>query len=250
MLHVETRCPVDPTAVDAWKPGDLDAMFRRVAFSPEFQIYEPVIISRPPEGPWIIMFDNALNDLEAYQLIELGEELGYERSADVGEKRPDGSYSHSTNSGRTSTNAWCVDGCYKDPIAQRIMQRIENITGVPEVNAEFLQLLQYETGQFYQAHNDYIPHQLDRPSGVRMITFYLYLNDVEEGGGTHFPLLGKTISPKRGRAVMWPSVLDHNLSENDLRTDHQAMPVIKGVKYGANAWVHQRDFKTPNRNGC
>jgi hypothetical protein len=28
------------------------------------------------------------------------------------------------------------------------------------------------------------------------------------------------------------------------------LPVIKGVKYGANAWIHMRDFKTPNKKGC
>jgi hypothetical protein len=31
--------------------------------------------------------------------------------------------------------------------------------------------------------------------------------------------------------------------KKDPRTDHQALPVTNGVKYGANAWVHQRDFK-------
>lgn len=30
---------------------------------------------------------------------------------------------------------------------------------------------------------DYIPYQVDRPTGVRILTFYMYLNDVEEGGG-------------------------------------------------------------------
>jgi hypothetical protein len=32
--------------------------------------------------------------------------------------------------------------------------------------------------------------------------------------------------------------------KKDPRTDHQALPAVtNGVKYGANAWVHQRDFK-------
>ena len=44
-------------------------------------------------------------------------------------------------------------------------------------------LLKYEEGQFYQTHTDYIDFQVDRPSGVRVLTFYIYLNDVEEGGG-------------------------------------------------------------------
>jgi prolyl 4-hydroxylase len=130
------------------------------------------------------------------------------------------------------------------------MDRIERIMGIPETNSENLQLLQYEEGQFYNTHSDYIPYQKERPTGVRILTFYMYLTDVEEGGGTNFPRLNLTATPKRGRAVMWPSVLDQNPNSKDLRTNHQAMPVIKGVKYGANAWLHQRDYKTSNRNGC
>ena len=67
------------------------------------------------------------------------------------------------------------------------------------------------------------------------MTFYLYLNDVEEGGGTNFDRLGVTVTPKRGRAVLWPSVFDDEPDRKDGRTTHQALPVIKGEKYGANA---------------
>jgi hypothetical protein len=38
-------------------------------------------------------------------------------------------------------------------------------------------------------HHDYIEHDIERPQGVRILTVFLYLNDVEEGGGTNFPLL-------------------------------------------------------------
>lgn len=68
-------------------------------------------------------------------------------------------------------------------------------------------------------------------------TVFLYLNDVEEGGGTRFTDLDITIMPKRGRVVVWPSVLDHALLLMEPKTHHEALPVIKGVKYGANAWV-------------
>lgn len=79
---------------------------------------------------------------------------------------------------------------------------------------------------------------------------YLYLNDVEAGGGTNFDRLGITVMPKRGRALLWPSVTNDDPHKKDHRTTHQALPVEKGIKYGANAWFHQRDFKTPNADGC
>jgi prolyl 4-hydroxylase len=86
--------------------------------------------------------------------------------------------------------------------------------------------------------------------GVRVLTVFLYLNDVEEGGGTNFPALYLTVQSKRGRALIWPSVLDENPHEIDSRTNHQALPVIKGLKYGANAWLHQRDLETAKALGC
>ncbi len=61
---------------------------------------------------------------------------------------------------------------------------------------------------------------------------FLYLNDVDEGGGTHFNKLGITVQPKTGRAVIWPNVYDADPSAKDSRTQHEALAVIKGVKYG------------------
>lgn len=198
----------------------------------------------------MIQFDNFLSDDEAQRLIELGYEQKYERSADVGTRKADGTYTLNVNNGRTSTNAWCLGACMKDPIALDVLARIENVTGIPETNSENLQLLRYEVGEFYQTHNDYIPYQKDRQCGVRILTFYMYLNDVAEGGGTNFPKLDKTVTPKRGRAVMWPSVLEDDPNTVDPRTNHQALPVTKGIKFGANAWIHQRDYKGPNQHAC
>ena len=86
--------------------------------------------------------------------------------------------------------------------------------------------------------------------GPRIVTAYLYLNDVEQGGGTEFDQLNITVTPKRGRLVLWPSVLDSDPSAEDPRTTHQALPVERGSKYGANAWFHLRDFKGPYSKGC
>ena len=68
--------------------------------------------------------------------------------------------------------------------------------------------------------------------------------------GTNFPYLDLTVTPKRGRAALWPSVWDHDPNKKDSRTNHQAMPVIQGQKFGANAWLHQRNFKDNNAKGC
>jgi prolyl 4-hydroxylase len=162
-----------------------------------------------------------------------------------------GSYDKKVNTGRTSTNAWCQNDCEADPHTAAVIQRMEDITGIPSPNFEFLQLLKYEVGQYYQQHHDYIEFHTERKQGVRTLTIFLYLNDVEEGGGTNFPLMGNlTVLPKKGRALIWPSVLNDDPNAKDTRTEHQALPVERGVKYGANAWIHQRDFKEPYARAC
>ena len=161
------------------------------------------------EDPWVITFDNFLTDEECDYLIELGRKEKYERSRDVGSKLSDGSYDGKISSTRTSENAWCSEktGCRNDAVAQRIMERIANITRIPQQNFEDFQMLKYEKGQFYRNHHDYIDHQRHRQPGPRILTFFLYLSDVE-GGGTHLDKVkgGLTIKPKKGGALLWPSV--------------------------------------------
>lgn len=83
-----------------------------------------------------------------------------------------------------------------------------------------------------------------------MFTFFIYLSDVEEGGETRFPYLNISVHPKKGRALLWPSVKDAEPINMDTRTQHEARPVIRGTKYAGNFWLHQWDFRNPHATGC
>jgi prolyl 4-hydroxylase len=255
-LHRESKCPLDPnTTKNAWSPGDLNLMFERLTTDSSFEHYAPKVLSRPSFvgkdthetadyqlGPWVLLMENFVSAEETERMIQAGAEIGYKRSLLAGESK--------AADGRTSANAWCQRTCRKDPLVAGVTDRIAKLTQIPSNNTEPLQLLRYEEGQFYGTHNDYTPSERVNIQGVRILTVFLYLNDVEEGGGTNFPGLDLTVESKRGRALIWPSVLDEDPNEMDLRTNHQALPVIKGLKYGANAWLHQRDFETSTALGC
>ncbi len=78
-----------------------------------------------------------------------------------------------------------------------------------------------------------------------------------EGGETHFPrVLGVggassiKIKPELGKAVLWANTLNSNPQSIDERTYHEALPVVKGIKYAANAWIHNYDYETPNLWAC
>lgn len=278
-LDFDTRCPFDPDEPGVWQPGDVNEMFERIVkdnsklqhadadtTDNERRRYNVTIHSSPAKyrqgpgkGAWLITLDNFLSNAECDRLIQLGHGIGYERSSGAsistaGGNKPlvfDGSYKAFENQTRTSTTAWCKDECHQDPVADAVQNRIELLTGIPDTNSEYLQLLRYEATQFYKLHMDYIPLHRKRPQGPRILTVFLYLNDVESGGGTNFPLLNNvTVQPVKGRAVVWPIVLNSMPLDVDPRTMHEALRVEKGVKYSVNSWLHQRNYKIPHKTMC
>jgi len=158
---------------------------------------------------------------------------------------------------RTSTT-WFVR--YQD--APGLVGRAATLLGSPVDTFEEPQLVRYQPGQRFTWHYDAVPPTMLNNGGQRLATLLVYLNDVATGGRTAFRDLrvGGTdssgqplrldIEPKKGRALLWPSVMAHDHTMQDGRTFHQARPVLKGTKYAANAWIHVFDFRKPNLWGC
>lgn len=191
--------------LNAWQPGDLNRMFERIVslhsnntsdmeYNTESRLV--TILSHPGQNvngmaaPWVVQIENFVTPDECDTLIQLGTQLGYQRSTGLNTTvGADGTYGNIVEDVRTSSNTWCLEECYWHSTTQTVLRRIEQITGIPDTNSEYLQLLHYDVGQFYKIHHDYIDFHLNRTQGVRLATVFLYLNDVEEGGGTNFPNL-------------------------------------------------------------
>ena len=58
------------------------------------------------------------------------------------------------------------------------------------------------------------------------------------------------MAPAKGMAILWPSVLSADVLATDERTHHEALPVVRGVKYAANFWIHLYDFQSFHALGC
>ena len=198
--------------------------------------------------PWIVTFDNFLTDDEVDAIIST--QKRWERSTDSGLTNEFGETGRVLSSGRTSTNSWCDQYCQDHPLVKNAMKKIEEVTFIPKDNYESFQVLHYDFGQYYKTHHDFGIEDNALACGPRILTFFLYLSDVEEGGETNFPTLNIAVKPKKGRALLWPSVLDSNLNRIDSRTRHEAKPVIKGIKYAANAWIHLFNYAVPNLWAC
>jgi len=195
------------------------------------------------EDPPIYLFPNFLSDDECELLVGHARDQGLERSTTTGKMGKDGRFHRPTHESRTSNNAWCFGKCFSDTEVHKIENKIAHVVSRPRRNMEHFQLLHYEVGQEYQVHHDFIYDQSQlKPQGARQFTFFLYLNDVLEGGETHFPKLDLKVKPQKGAALLWPNVqYSRNDRSNDL-TQHAALPVLEGHKFAANKWVHEGDF--------
>mmetsp|Transcript_21779 Transcript_21779/g.34969 ORF Transcript_21779/g.34969 Transcript_21779/m.34969 type:complete len:364 (-) Transcript_21779:177-1268(-) len=239
------RCQRHPNAKPAVVAGDVDKMFERLLT--DFPEYEPTVYSREP---WVVVLKNVYTDEECDRLVKIGGRT-FRRSVDAGAMQgDDAQFQEIVSDARTSQTAWCVNGCWEDPVINGIAQKAENITLIPKENSEYFQVLKYEVGQYYVQHHDYIRGHLDLPIGPRVYTYFIYLNTPEKGGGTKFNKLGFTIPATKGSVAIWPSVLDKDPYKKEWRTNHEAVPVEEGVKYGANMWLHMYNFHDPYKITC
>jgi len=248
LLDPKVRCDRDRLGIKkdhVYQPGDMNAMFESIEKT-YGKRYGVTIHSR---DPWVVTFDNFLTDIEVESLIE-SVEGNWERSTDTGSSNEFGETGRVLSQSRTSNNAWCRQRCNNDPNVQNIQRKIEEITWVPKNNYESFQVLRYEIGQKYSPHHDASPQQVKLSCGARILTFFLYLSDVDEGGETAFPGLNIAITPKKGKALLWPSTFSDDPNNIDQRTVHEARPVIRGTKFAANAWIHSHDYEYSNKMGC
>ena len=254
MSKASVRCALtryNRTAALPEGPDALDVLFERILA--EHAELAPRVLSRPPAGPWIVTLDDFVTAAEIDGLMrESSKSLA--RSTDVGATdATTGVTAKVVSKKRTSSNSWCLSTCEKSLAALSLTAKIERLLGVSRAHFEQFQVLRYEPGEEYQRHHDYVPRKgVPEPAGPRLLTVFLYFSDVESGGETAFTDLVPPIAvaPKRGRALLWPSVLSDDFMRQDVRTHHQARPVLAGTKYAANAWVHVHEFRKPNLWGC
>lgn len=216
----------------------LDEMFRRIVDSVSEAGGSVTVHS---SDPWLISIADFISSTEADAILEAGGGNFHRSLAGDG-----------VNDVRTSSTSWCERQCSQNEVIERVELRVQNLTGIPRANSEWMQVLRYEVGQFYKRHND-MNAPRSSPWGPRMLTAYMYLNDQEtsDGGGeTDFPRLNVTLRPVKGTLAIWPSVISTDLFSREDRTDHEAMPVKRGVKYGANLWIHMFDFRSLSSKGC
>ena len=177
---------------------------------------------------WIVLFENFTSPAEATAIIQAGERRGYKRD------------SRTSALARNSSQTWCSRPCRTLPLVQRVLGRLEHVTGAGARHFETMQLVRYRRGEFFRTHHDsHTGSYRDSAQGHRVLTAFMYLSTPAAGGETAFPR-HPGVSPveaRAGRLLVWPNVHSDRVLENNLRMKHEARPVRAGVKYGANIWL-------------
>ena len=221
-------------------------------------------VEKLSDSPRAFLYRGFLTPEECAHIISVGEPHLH-RSTVVGNDDRAGEDAGLTNDVRTSFGMF-LPKAYDD-VVSRIERRVEAFSGLSYDNQEQLQLLRYMNGQQYKDHLD----GLASPNGGRRIaTVLMFLHEPEEGGETSFPMAkpseahaarlraaresgtlgdcawrdgrGMAVTPRLGDAILFFSFARDGRS--DPASMHASCPTVRGVKWTATKWIHERAFET------
>ncbi len=189
-------------------------------------------------APGVDYYENIFTSYECEHVIEQAKPL---LSASLVAGNKEGFISP----GRVSSNCWIPHN--KTPVIKMICDKIAYVTCNKLENAEKMQVIHYEVGGKYNAHYDGWEHDNSEKQkrnmkygGQRLMTALVYLNNVEEGGGTSFPKKNVIAKAKKGCMVVFKNCID-NTNIKDPESLHAGMPVIQGEKWAFNLWFREKE---------
>jgi hypothetical protein len=112
--------------------------------------------------------------------------------------------------------------CFRDYTEQWAFLK----TFLARVHVGGFNVQKYETGgHFGKLHSE----RTGLDGLHRMLVWMTYLNHVESGGETEFPLFDLRVRPVKGRTLIWPAEWTHA---------HRGCIVEAGSKYIITGWMH------------
>ncbi|KAJ1472310.1 hypothetical protein T484DRAFT_1975626 [Baffinella frigidus] len=197
--------------------------------------------------PRVFLVHNILSLSECDHLIALAKRHGMQKAL----IQPYGESGLVESSTRTNTAAWL--NFKEDSVVASLEEKMAALTGTTPEQAENLQILHYAHGKEFKAHHDFFDPATDPPEnfaqgGNRRYTFLVYLQTPEEGGGTKFMHPNVTIKADPGTAILFYDMKDGcddgtKAECVDRKSEHAGLPPIKGEKWVATKWIHERQYQ-------
>ena len=192
-------------------------------------------------NPVVAVYDGVFDAAEAAHIIA-------QAPADM-QQAPVQTLAETTLS-ETRTNTQARLDQWSDPVMTEICQRVSALVRLPPENCEPAKLLHYEGDQKFDLHHDAFssiaPNGLLEMAngGQRLFTTLLYLNDVEAGGETDFPLLKVSVRPRLGRVLLFANT-EPGTTDRHAHAQHAGRPITSGEKWVLSLWWRERLFHVP-----
>ncbi|KAK5982889.1 Oxoglutarate iron-dependent oxygenase domain containing protein [Trichostrongylus colubriformis] len=210
-----------------------------------FLVYAPIKVEIKRFNPLAVLFKEVISDDE----IEVIQELAKPKLARA-TVHDAASGTLVTATYRISKSAWLKG--WEHEVVERVNKRLDYMTNLEMETAEELQIANYGIGGHYDPHFDHARKEETKSfeslgTGNRIATVLFYMSQPVHGGGTVFTDIKSTIMPTKNDALFWYNL--HKQGDGDVRTRHAACPVLVGVKWVSNKWIHERGNEFRRRCG-
>ncbi len=134
-----------------------------------------------------------------------------------------------------------------NPLIRHIFENLSQTFKLPMENAEDMQVVCYQKGQYYHEHHDSCCDYNKKcetfvnRGGQRILTVLIYLNNDFENGETYFRNLNLKLKPAVGSAIVF-FPLGNGTDKCHPYALHAGLPVSKGTKWVANIWFRRNRF--------
>lgn len=108
----------------------------------------------------------------------------------------------------------------------------EKYSILSDLNSHRIYSLKIQKSLQGQGYHDWHTEIDNNIHSSRLLSFILYLNDVEEGGETEFLYYPKRIKPEEGKLIMFPGMFTHT---------HRGNQPLSGEKFILTGWVFFND---------
>ncbi|XP_048579532.1 prolyl 4-hydroxylase subunit alpha-2 [Nematostella vectensis] len=207
-------------------------------------IIKPCKMERVFTNPDIVIFRDVITDKEVDEVRQISEPLLNRATV----HNPITGHLETAHY-RISKNCW-LSGREHGEVIDRVERRIAAMTRLNLETAEGFQVQNYGLAGQYDPHFDFSRDLANSSlgslgTGNRIATVLVWMSQVESGGATVFPYVGARILPQKGDAVFWHNLL--RSGDGDFRTRHAGCPVLSGIKWVANKWIHEygNEFHRP-----
>ncbi|CAB3401442.1 unnamed protein product [Caenorhabditis bovis] len=208
-----------------------------------FLVYAPIKVEIKRFKPLAVLFKDVISDSE----IEVIQELAKPKLARA-TVHDSATGKLVTATYRISKSAWLKG--WEHEVVERVNKRIDMMTNLEMETAEELQIANYGIGGHYDPHFDHAKKEESKSfeslgTGNRIATVLFYMSQPKYGGGTVFTEVKTTNLPTRNDALFWYNL--HRQGDGNVDTRHAACPVLVGIKWVSNKWIHEKgnEFRRP-----